>query len=241
MIKLLFAALLALATTTPAFAVARPSLHLAPPQYDETYSGRIHLVVRTVSEIGRICGRDAWACTYGDDEKRGVCTVYLPRVDNRMINHEGFAGLLRHEKSHCAGWPAHHPGSRYPGSLKKRLRSEDDIRIVNDRGGSVYDYYARYYAGWQAGKRLVIDGICASACTMALAFDNTCVTPRARLGFHLAYYPLGRVKITSRAGSAYMLERYTPGVRAWLKRRGGLAHDMKWLVGAELARLVKAC
>lgn len=108
-----FVAACAITVASQAFAAgARPPPQLPPPKYDRPYHGALRVVVRTWTEIARLCGRDAWACTWGD--QGGVCTIYLPRIDGRYVNHAGYDGLFRHEVGHCNGWPGNHPNARYP-------------------------------------------------------------------------------------------------------------------------------
>src|SRR5262249_28097579 len=60
-----------------------------------------------------------------------------------------------------------------------------DVRITRDHGGTV-DAYKAKYARLAAGKeRVVIDGVCNSACTLVLGIvplKRVCATPRASLG-----------------------------------------------------------
>src|SRR3982751_910137 len=64
-----------------------------------------------------------------------------------------------------------------------------DTRITRDHGGLVDEYKAKYTRIRVKGDRIVIDGICNSACTLLLGLvplNRVCVTPRASLGFHQA-------------------------------------------------------
>src|SRR4029453_15392361 len=66
-----------------------------------------------------------------------------------------------------------------------------EYRITRDHGGLVEDYKAKYVQIRDRGERVVIDGICNSACTLVLGIvplSRICVTPKASLGFHQAYY-----------------------------------------------------
>lgn len=114
--------------------------------------------------------------------------------------------------------------------------------ITNDRGGVIVNYRYRYDQLHAAGARVVIDGTCASACTLALAYPRTCVTPRSRLGFHSAYYPIPFFAPISQEWTDYMFAHYPRGVQRWINARGGMQREMKWLSGKEAARLgVRAC
>src|SRR4029453_10918102 len=83
-----------------------------------------------------------------------------------------------------------------------------EYRITRDHGGLVDDYKARYAEIRDRGGRVIIDGICNSACTLVLGIvplNRICVTPKASLGFHQAYYDkawtLG-FKVISASGTA---------------------------------------
>ena len=64
------------------------------------------------------------------------------------------------------------------------------VRIADDRGGRIGTYITKFQRLRSSGQSVIIDGLCASACTMILAAlprDKICVTPQATLGFHAAY------------------------------------------------------
>jgi hypothetical protein len=122
-----------------------------------------------------------------------------------------------------------------------------DLRITRDYGGYIDQYKAKYAAVRDRGERVIIDGTCNSACTLLLGIvplERVCVTPRASLGFHQAYYDkrwTAGVKVTSIAGTQELMSVYPPSVKAWIARRGGLAEQMKRLKGAELRAIVDPC
>jgi hypothetical protein len=63
------------------------------------------------------------------------------------------------------------------------------VRIADDRGGQI-GRYTKFQRLRLSGKSVVIDGLCASACTIVLGavpHNKICVTSRAALGFHAAY------------------------------------------------------
>ena len=65
-----------------------------------------------------------------------------------------------------------------------------DYRIRMDYGGFLDQYKLKYAAIRDSGKRVIIDGVCNSACTLVLGIvplNRICVTPRASL---LASYPV---------------------------------------------------
>ena len=123
-----------------------------------------------------------------------------------------------------------------------------DLRITRDTGGYVAQYKARYEHVRDNGGRVVIDGVCNSACTMVLGIvprDRICVTPRASLGFHQAYYDKDitfGIRIVSEEGTSELMSYYPIEVRDWLKRNGGLTAGMKRLKnGAELWKIANPC
>src|SRR3989449_11185774 len=97
-----------------------------------------------------------------------------------------------------------------------------DMRITRDHGGDVEQYKTKYALIRDRGERVVIDGICNSACTLVLGIvplNRVCVTPRASLGFHLAYYDKATtfgMKVTSYAGTADMMSYYPETVKDWI-------------------------
>ena len=69
-------------------------------------------------------------------------------------------------------------------------RAKSEVLIKNDGGGDIPQYIAKYLYLQLSGERVVIDGDCLSACTLALgllAKDRRCFTKEARLGFHAAW------------------------------------------------------
>ena len=123
-----------------------------------------------------------------------------------------------------------------------------DLRITRDHGGEVDKYKAKYKQIAERGERVIIDGICNSACTLVLGIvplKKICVTPRASLGFHAAYfdkaYTFG-VKVTSYAGTADLMSYYPSSVKQWIARKGGLTPEMKRVKnGPELWAMIDPC
>jgi hypothetical protein len=123
-----------------------------------------------------------------------------------------------------------------------------DLRITRDFGGYVEEYKAKYQRIRETGERVIIDGICNSACTLVLGIvplQRVCATPRASLGFHQAYFDkrwTAGVKVTSIAGTAELMSVYPNPVKEWLARQGGLTPEMKKLRnGADLWMIVNPC
>jgi hypothetical protein len=123
-----------------------------------------------------------------------------------------------------------------------------DLRITRDHGGYVTEYKEKYERIRDRKERVIIDGICNSACTMVFGIvplNKICVTPRASLGFHLAYYDKSftfGIKVTSTEGTSELMGYYPQPVKDWISRNGGLTNDMKKIKnGADLWRIVDPC
>jgi hypothetical protein len=118
------------------------------------------------------------------------------------------------------------------------------IRLANDPGGLIAAYEARFARARASGERIVIDGSCLSACTLAIGMvprEQICATPRAVLGFHAAWQPTPFGKAISFPATQQMMNIYPPEIRAWIGRHGGLHPNLIYLRGQELAEFVPAC
>lgn len=119
------------------------------------------------------------------------------------------------------------------------------IRIYDDRGGQIGDYLAKYQALRASGEHVVIDGTCASACTMLLGEiprNRICVTPRAVLEFHTAWDPTpSGNQVVNSAGNQILWSSYPSDVRQWISRHGGLRPQIIYLRGPELAAMYPLC
>jgi hypothetical protein len=123
-----------------------------------------------------------------------------------------------------------------------------DYRITRDYGGFVEDYKTRYARIRDSGERVIIDGVCNSACTLVLGIvplSRICVTPKASLGFHQAYYDkvwTFGLKIMSADGTDELLSYYPQPVKEWISRNGGLTPELKRVRnGPELWEMISPC
>jgi hypothetical protein len=123
-----------------------------------------------------------------------------------------------------------------------------DYRITRDYGGLVEQYKIKYAAIRNHGDRVIIDGICNSACTLVLGIvpvNRICVTSRASLGFHMPYYDVAAtdgIIVPSYEGAADLMSYYPQAVKDWLKRHGGLTSEIKAIKnGPELLDIVDPC
>ena len=119
------------------------------------------------------------------------------------------------------------------------------VRIAEDRGGRIEIYVGKYQGLRSSGEMVIIDGFCASACTMVLGsvpHDRICVTSRARLGFHAAWDPDSRGrKVTNPQATQTLYLMYPLEVRRWINQRGGLTPRMIFLSGRELTSMFRPC
>jgi hypothetical protein len=119
------------------------------------------------------------------------------------------------------------------------------VRIADDPGGPIGTYVDRYEDVRASGEVVIIDGYCASACTIVLGtipHDRICVTSRARLGFHAAY-DLGsnNRRIANPEATQYLYSMYPFEVRHWIDKRGGLTPHVIFLSGRELTAMYRPC
>jgi hypothetical protein len=119
------------------------------------------------------------------------------------------------------------------------------VRIAEDRGGRIGTYVDKYQDLRSSGETVVIDGLCASACTIVLGavpHDRICVTSNARLGFHAAWDRGSNGRAVTNAEATQMLySMYPTPIRRWIAQRGGLTPRMIFLRGRQLMGMYKPC
>ena len=119
------------------------------------------------------------------------------------------------------------------------------MRISDDIGGRIGAYVDQYSQVRNSGERVVIDGVCLSACTLVLGIvprNRICVTRRATLGFHAAWMPGPNGKpVPSDVGTRALWDMYPSHVRQWISARGGLSPKMMFLRGRELMAMYPEC
>jgi hypothetical protein len=123
--------------------------------------------------------------------------------------------------------------------------SDAAVRIAQDPGGRIETYVDKYQGVRSSGAMVIIDGYCASACTIVLGtvpHDKICVTSRAKLGFHAAWDrgSNGR-QITNPGATQTLYLMYPFEVRRWIDQRGGLTPHMIFLSGHQLTAMYRPC
>ena len=119
------------------------------------------------------------------------------------------------------------------------------VRIADDRGGRIGTYVDRYQGLRTSGEAVIIDGLCASACTIVLGqitHDKICVTSHATLGFHAAWdFGANGHAVTNLEATHMLYSMYPASVKHWISARGGLTPHMLFLHGKELQALYRPC
>jgi hypothetical protein len=120
-----------------------------------------------------------------------------------------------------------------------------EVRIADDRGGRIGTYVDKYQGLRSSGESVIIDGLCASACTIVLGAiprNKICVTSHATLGFHAAWdFGANGRAITNPEATQMLYSMYPSPVKRWIAARGGLTPRMIFLRGKELQALYRPC
>jgi len=123
--------------------------------------------------------------------------------------------------------------------------SHAEVRIGHDQGGQIGRYVDRYEQVRASGQTIIIDGLCASACTIILAtipHDKICVTPNANLGFHATWDLGANGRATANPEATRTLySMYPSQVRHWIASQGGLTQRMIFLRGRQLEAMYHPC
>src|SRR5450432_1763960 len=119
------------------------------------------------------------------------------------------------------------------------------VRIAEDRGGRIGTYVDKYQGLKTSGEQVIIDGLCASACTIVLGavpHDKICVTSHANLGFHAAWdFGANGRAVTNPEATQMLYSMYQSEVKRWISQRGGLTPHMIFLRGKQLMSMYKPC
>jgi len=119
------------------------------------------------------------------------------------------------------------------------------VRITDDRGGLIGTYVDKYQGLRTSRETVIIDGLCASACTIVLGavpHDRICVTSHANLGFHAAWdFGANGRAVTNPDATQTLYSMYPSPVRRWIAARGGLKPQMIFLRGKQLMSMYRPC
>lgn len=129
------------------------------------------------------------------------------------------------------------------------------IIIRGDKGGVVKLYLTAWRDVERSDNIVIIDGECASACTLFIGIvrrDKVCFTERGYLAFHAAARCKADMQTMSciskptynKDATNDLLSHYPADVRAWIAKRGGLSTDLsKYHImrGKELEKFIRRC
>jgi hypothetical protein len=119
------------------------------------------------------------------------------------------------------------------------------VRIADDRGGRIGDYVDKFQHLRDSGEFVIIDGLCAGACTIVLGTiprDRICVTSNAIFGFKATDNPGADGRAVPNPEATQMLNAtYPVAVRQWIAQQGGLTTHMIFLDGRQLQALYRPC
>jgi hypothetical protein len=119
------------------------------------------------------------------------------------------------------------------------------VRIAEDRGGRIGTYVDKYQDLRSSGEDVIIDGLCASACTIVLGavpHDKICVTSKANLGFHAAWdFGSNGRAVTNPEATQMLYSMYPSQVRHWIDQHHGLTPHMIFLHGRQLMSMYRPC
>jgi hypothetical protein len=105
---------------------------LPPVEYDKPFFGKYTEVRVGAAVMAKVCPKTPFPVTLGcavsnlmrDSEERitvpaSECVVYI--ADDDILEKAGWSYdiLMRHERAHCLGWPASHPGQRMANVKKE--------------------------------------------------------------------------------------------------------------------------
>ena len=108
------------------------------------------------------------------------------------------------------------------------VQAQATVVITDSPGGKIVDFVRNYEDLRYEGEKVVIDGSCASACTLILGLlpkSQFCATKGSRFGFHTATVVSKNEDGTSWTGhatefTAFMWALYPKDVRRIVKRAG---------------------
>lgn len=136
------------------------------------------------------------------------------------------------------------------------VEAKEPYIIRGDMGGRNATYFNKFKHLANEGRRIIIDGDCASACTLVIhkeAGSIVCITPRARMGFHQPYrLKFGFVNRSTLERDKVdkvwqrIVNGYPPTIRRMVinapdPKRGARTTDILWLEYKDLRKAIKPC
>ena len=130
-----------------------------------------------------------------------------------------------------------------------RQGASNPVVLRANPGGLIATYDANFMRVAANGRRVVLDGECLSACTLALARvprSRICATNSAVLGFH-AGSKLDKassgaiIKVPSQEITNKLMQVYPSDIQQWIYRNGGLTTSMIYMRVPEIFSYVQKC
>lgn len=117
------------------------------------------------------------------------------------------------------------------------------IIIQHDEGGEVSKYEQREREWAAQGRRIIVRGLCGSACTVYLKSPYLCAEPTAVFAFHESHFQRGELGSASAdpESNSYMLRWYSRPIREFIASQGGLTKYPIYLEGKWMRQLVPQC
>src|ERR1700722_1812965 len=209
---------------------------------------RISIAVRrTASLRSPMSGNRGGRATWRMKVALCLCLSYDGRIVGRGILLRSFTIIAAVLSMGLAGCAA----NRLDGFILHPA-SDGVIRLHNDSGGLITAYIHRFQQARDNGERVVIDGTCLAACTLAVAIlppGRVCVTPQAILGFQSAWKPApgmtgilsGADRIPNDRATQALMAPHPPVSHQRIDQHGGLTPKLILLKGKELTAIVPKC
>jgi hypothetical protein len=98
------------------------------------------------------------------------------------------------------------------------------VRIANDPGGRIGVYVDKYQHLRDSGEIVIIDGLCAGACTIVLGAiprDKVCFTSNAKFGFQVVWdFDAHGQTMPNPEATQMLYSMYPSQVKHWIAQRG---------------------
>lgn len=129
-----------------------------------------------------------------------------------------------------------------PVAVPQAANANPAVKIIrSDGGGSLQERIAQIAQLDADGTRIEIRGQCASACTMYLGMQNTCVYPSAKLGFHGPQSQLYGISLPAdeyQYWTHVMADHYPEQIRAWyLQTASQVTVGVYFISGSDAIRM----
>jgi len=118
----------------------------------------------------------------------------------------------------------------------------EKVFYLHDPGGNIAEHYSKYSQVNAQYDRVVIDGMCKSACTMVLGIvplNKICITPSGYFMFHAGH---NRDRSFNPTYTQQMMASYAPEVRGWVMQHHALEQvDPYTFLYAKDVRFIRHC